>query len=192
LEEPVLGGPAHAISPAADSDPGIVGGPIESLVVTAGSSSAFGTAHPAAGTPATTGAGPARAGAQPGDGLDPPAVHRWDGTVPGAGSTGEAGGLRLWSTRKLYSPGVVVTHSAAVSNLAEEDFARLHPDEFDRLGLASGAPVTVTSPGGSVTVPAEADAAVPAGVVWITSSAGGGLIDAATVTTVSVEVGVGG
>jgi NADH-quinone oxidoreductase subunit G len=190
LEEPVLGGPAHAISPAADSDPGIVGGPIESLVVTAGSSSAFGTAAPAAA--ATTGAGPSPAGAQPGAGLDPPAVHRWDGTVPGGGSTGANGGLRLWSGRKLYSPGVVVTHSAAVSNLAEEEFVRLHPDEFDRLGLASGGPVTVTSPRGSVTVPAKADAAVPAGVLWITSSAAGDLIDAAMVTTVSVEVGVGG
>jgi NADH-quinone oxidoreductase chain G len=190
LEEPVLGGPAHAISPAADSDPGIVGGPIESLVVTAGSSSAFGTAHPAAA--ATTGPGPSRAGAQPGAGLDPPSVHRWDGTAPGGGPAGASGGLRLWSGRKLYSPGVVVTHSAAVSNLAEEDFVRLHPDEFGRLGLASDAPVTVTSARGSVTVPAKADPAVPAGVLWITSSAAGDLIDAATTTTVSVEVGVGG
>ncbi|HET9772386.1 MAG TPA: NADH-quinone oxidoreductase subunit NuoG, partial [Acidimicrobiia bacterium] len=66
-EEPVLGGPAHAISPVADSDPGIVGGPIESLVVTAGASSAFGTAHPAAAT--ATVAGPSPSGAHPGSGL---------------------------------------------------------------------------------------------------------------------------
>ena len=51
LEDPVLGGPAHAISPAADSDPGIVGGSIESLAVIRGSSSAYGTAPPSPEAP---------------------------------------------------------------------------------------------------------------------------------------------
>jgi predicted molibdopterin-dependent oxidoreductase YjgC len=193
LEEPVLGGPAHAISPAADSDPGIVGGPIESLVVTHGSASAYGTAPPASGGSVAL-AAPSRSGAHPGDGLTPPPVHRWDGRAARSSATpAENGGaLRLWSGRKLYSPGVVVTHSASVSKLAEEDLVRIHPDELRRLGIASGAPVTVTSPRGSVTVPAKADTAVPPGIVWIAPAAAADLVDVSTATTVSVEVGVGG
>ncbi|HEV7534891.1 MAG TPA: molybdopterin-dependent oxidoreductase, partial [Acidimicrobiia bacterium] len=101
VEEPVLGGPAHPISPAADNDPGIVGGPIESLVVLAGSASAYGTAPPT-GTTVTL-APPSPSGAHPPAGAIPPHVHRWDGTVPGPPSGPPAGGgLRLWSTRKLY------------------------------------------------------------------------------------------
>jgi NADH-quinone oxidoreductase subunit G len=211
-EQPVLGGPAHAISPAADSDPGVVGGPIESLVVTPASSSAYGTAPPATTGTATL-TGPSRSGAHPGDGLTPPPLHRWDGTVPGPGATGiiaatgnigatatngaGSGGLRLWASRRLYSPGVAVTHSAAVSGLAAEDVVRLHPDDLTRLGLAADAPVTVTSRRGSVTLPVKADKGIPAGVAWIGAGAAADLIDAdpaqaETATSVSVEVGVGG
>ncbi len=193
-EEPVLGGPAHRISPAADSDPGMIGGPIESLVVSAGSSSAYGTAPPAAGGTATL-APPSRSGAHPGSDLTPPPLHRWPGDA--SDSAGGAGaspgpGLRLWSSRQLYSPGVAVTHSAAVSKLVAQDVVRLHPDELGRLGAASGAPVTVTSPRGSVTLQAQADKGVPAGVAWMPPGAAAELIDAATATTVNVEVGTAG
>ena len=61
-----------------------------------------------------------------------------------------------------------------------------------RRGLAPGAPVTVTSARGSVTVPVKADTGVPAGVVWMPAGAAADLIEDATVTTVNVEVGVGG
>jgi len=190
VEEPVIGGPSHPISPAADSDPGIVGGPIESLVVTAGSSSAYGTVAPSLGT--ATIAPPSTSGAHPGEGLESPRVYRWDGSASASGTGAGASGLRLWSSRKLYSPGVTVTHSAAVAQLAAEDNVRLHPDEIGRIGVASGAPVRVTSPRGSVTLPAVADRAVPPGVVWIASGAAADLIDAGAVTTADVEVGVGG
>ncbi len=195
VEEPVFGGPAHAISPAADSDPGIIGGPIESLVITAGSSSAYGTAPPSS-TMVGTGA-PSRSGAHPGEGLTPPPVHRWDGgAVPGtaeAASDGADGsGLRLWASRKLYSPSVAVTHSAAVGALASPAVVRLHPDELSRMGMASGAPVQVTSPRGAVTLPADADKGIPPGVVWMAAAAAADLIDVASATFVSVEVGVGG
>ncbi len=194
-EEPVLGGPAHAISPAADSDPGVVGGPIESLVVMRGSSSAYGTAPAAASTVTLT--PPSRSGAHPGQGLSPPPVHRWDdgGSGPSAGPAGAglltAGGFRLWATRKLYDPGVVVTHSAAVAGLAVAPVVRLHPDELARLGIGADASVRVTSPRGSVTLPVVADGAVPAGVAWIPSSAAADLIDAAAVTAVNVEAAGG-
>jgi len=131
LEEPVLGGPAHRISPAADSDPGIIGGPIESLVVMRGSSSAYGTAPPSSGGTVTL-APPSRSGAHPPDGMTPPAVHHWDGRAPGAGVPPSGGaGLRLWSNGKLYHPGVAVTHSPAVSGLAAPATVRLHPDDDD-------------------------------------------------------------
>jgi NADH-quinone oxidoreductase subunit G len=134
-EAPVLGGPAHAISPAADSDPGIIGGPIESLMVLHGSSSAYGTGPPTTAGGTVTLAPPSRSGAHPADGLTAPSVYRWDGVVPaadgaqaspelggvspaGGGVSGGGGHLRLWSGRKLYAPGVAVTHSTAVSGLA--------------------------------------------------------------------------
>jgi len=196
LEEPVLGGPSHEISPAADSDPGIIGGPIESLVVERGSASAYGTAGPTHGTTVTV-APPSGSGAHPGDGLTLPPVHQWEGNAApatdGASGDGTAdGGLRLWAGRKLYSPGVAVTHSEAVSALAAAAAARLHPDELSRLGMASGAPVRVTSPRGAVTLPANADKGIPPGTVWMPVEAAADLIDAAKATFVTVEVGTGG
>ena len=195
-EEPVLGGPAHAISPAADSDPGMVGGPIESLVVMRGSSSAYGTGAPTSGTTVTL-TPPSGAGAHPGEGLTPPPLHRWDASAapapsPAAGSGAGAAGLRLWSSRKLYDPGVTVTRSAAVAELAVAPGVRLNPDELARLGLAAGAPVRVTSPRGAVTVPAAADTGIPAGMAWLAPGTAAELIDAGAPTTVTLEVGVGG
>jgi NADH-quinone oxidoreductase subunit G len=192
-EEPVFGGPAHAISPAADSDPGIVGGPIESLAVVHGSSSAYGTA-PARTTGTATLAPPSRSGAHPAEGMSPPSLHRWDGTVPAptpVPASGSAPGLRLWAARLLYSPGVAVTHSDAVAKLAARDCVRLHPDELARLGITPDAPARVTSPRGSVTLPAIGDKTIPAGVVWMPAGTAGDLVDAAATTVVTVEPGNG-
>jgi formylmethanofuran dehydrogenase subunit D len=97
----------------------------------------------------------------------------------------------LWSSRRLYDPGVAVTHSAAVSGLAATAAIRLHPDGFGRLGAAAGASVRVASARGSVTLPAFADKAVPAGVAWMSQGAAADLVDAAAVTVVSVEVAAG-
>jgi formylmethanofuran dehydrogenase subunit D len=68
----------------------------------------------------------------------------------------------------------------------------MHPDELSRLGTSAGAPVQVTSPRGTVTLIASADAGVPAGTVWLPAGEAADLIDAAKPTFVSVEVGVGG
>jgi NADH-quinone oxidoreductase subunit G len=190
VEEPVLGGPAHRISPAADSDPGIIGGPIESLVVTAGSSSAYGTAPPTPGDTLTL-APPSRSGAHPGQGLTPPPLHQWDGSAAAAAGSPAAAGVRLWSGRKLYSPGVAVTHSAAVSGLAAQANIRLNPEEIGRLGLTSGASVRVTSSRGSVTLPVAADKAIPAGVAWMPPGPAADLVEAITVTTVTLEAAGG-
>ena len=50
----------------------------------------------------------------------------------------------------------------------------------------------MTSPRGSLTLPAIADEAVPAGVAWIPPGTAADLIDIATATTVNVEVVAGG
>jgi anaerobic selenocysteine-containing dehydrogenase len=87
---------------------------------------------------------------------------------------------------------VAVTHSPAVSVLAAPGTVGLHPDELARLGVAAGASVRVTSPRGSVTLPASANRAVPVGVAWMPPGAAADLVDvAAPVTTVGVEVAGG-
>jgi anaerobic selenocysteine-containing dehydrogenase len=191
VEELVLGGPSHPISPAADSDPGMIGGPIESLVVERGSASAYGAATPAHGD-TTTLAPPSRTGAHPGEGLTPPPVHRWNGIAPAAGNGNAGSGLRLWASRRLYSPGVAVTRSDAVAGLAAPAVVRMHPDELSRLGTSAGAPVQVTSPRGAVTLTVSADNGVPPGIVWLPAGEAADLIDVAKPTFVNVEVGVGG
>ncbi|HYH50209.1 MAG TPA: NADH-quinone oxidoreductase subunit NuoG [Acidimicrobiia bacterium] len=193
LEDPVLGGPSHSISPTADSDPGVVGGPIESLIVMRGSSSAYGTAPPGTGGGTATLAAPSRSGAHPPEGMTAPPLYRWDGSGPSPASrAGGAGdGLRLWSGRKLYNPGVAVTHSEAVATLAAVDCVRLHPDEVGRLGISAGAPVRVTSSRGSVTLPAVADNAVPAGVAWMPPGPAAEVTSVGTVTVVNVETAGG-
>ena len=183
----------HPISPAADSDPGIIGGPIESLVVTAAASSAYGTVSPAAGGTVTL-APPSRSGAHPGEGLTPPPLHRWAGAAPGASASAAGGflaggGFRLWSSAKLYDPGVTVTHSAAVSGLAAPDTARLHPDELRRLGVAAGDPVLVSNGRADVNLPSSTDPAVPVGVVWLPPRMTCVLVDAAAATEVTVAPG---
>jgi len=85
-----------------------------------------------------------------------------------------------------------VTHSEAVAALAAPAVIRLHPEELSRLGMASGAPVRVTSARGAVTLPASADKGIPPGLVWMPAAAATDLIDVATATFVNVEVGVGG
>jgi anaerobic selenocysteine-containing dehydrogenase len=78
-----------------------------------------------------------------------------------------------------------------MSEVAEPDVVRLHPDELGRIGATAGAPVRVTSPRGSVTLPVTGDKAIPPDVVWMAPGAAADLIDAAGVTTVTVEVGSG-
>jgi formylmethanofuran dehydrogenase subunit D len=160
-------------------------------MVSHGSASAYGTA-PATGTTVTL-APPSRSGAHPGDGLEAPSVYQWDGVDPsGGGADGggsaDGGRLRLWAGRKLYAPGVAVTHSAAVSALAAVPTIRLHPDELNRLGLSAGGTARAASPRGSVTLVVASDTSVPPGVAWVPAGEAADLVDIATaVTSVNVE-----
>ena len=104
----------------------------------------------------------------------------------------DAYSLRLVVRRKLYDRGTLVQHSPSLAGLAERATLRLHPQDFDRLGIVPGDDVRVTSSRGHVTVAARPDPAVPRGVAVLDANKAGGranvLIDAnAPVTDVRVE-----
>jgi NADH-quinone oxidoreductase subunit G len=104
----------------------------------------------------------------------------------------DAYSLRLVVTRKLYDRGTLVRNSASLAELGEPATLRLHPQDFGRLGVASGDDVRITSGRGHVTVPTLPDAGVPRGVALLHANKAGGranvLVDAnAPVTDVRVE-----
>jgi formylmethanofuran dehydrogenase subunit D len=85
-----------------------------------------------------------------------------------------------------------VRHSPSLADLAEPATLRLHPTEFEKLGVAPGAKVRMTSSRGHMTVPCRPDAAVPLHQAQLNFNAPGGranvLVDgAAPVTDVRVE-----
>ena len=104
----------------------------------------------------------------------------------------DAYSLRLVVTRKLYDRGTLVANSPALVELAEHASLHLHPQDFDRLGVAAGDDVRVTSNRGNVTVPATPHAGVPRGIAHLHANKAGGranvLIDGnAPITDVRVE-----
>ena len=104
----------------------------------------------------------------------------------------DAYSLRLVVTRKLYDRGTLVRSSPSLTDLAEPATLRLHPQDFDQLGVASGDGVRITSNRGNVTVPTVPDAGVPRGIAHLHANKAGGranvLIDGnAPVTDVRVE-----
>ncbi len=104
--------------------------------------------------------------------------------------------LRLVTTRKLYDQSTSTQTSPSLANLAPGAALRLHPHDFDRLGVAAGTVVTVSNREGgrgAITVPVSADAGVPKGAALVMFNQAGGsaasLIDASRlVTDVRVEV----
>jgi NADH-quinone oxidoreductase subunit G len=110
--------------------------------------------------------------------IDPPSVDAYS--------------LRLVVTRKLYDRGTLVSSSPSLAELAEPATLHLHPQDFDRLGVAPGDDVRITSGKGNVTVPTVPDAGVPRGIAHLHANKAGGranvLIDGnAPVTDVRVE-----
>jgi NADH-quinone oxidoreductase subunit G len=110
--------------------------------------------------------------------IDPPSVDAYS--------------LRLVVTRKLYDRGTLVRSSPSLAELAEPATLRLHPQDFDRLGVAAGDDVRITSNRGHVSVPTLPDAGVPRGIAHLHANKAGGranvLIDGnAPVTDVRVE-----
>jgi NADH-quinone oxidoreductase subunit G len=104
----------------------------------------------------------------------------------------DAYSLRLVVTRKLYDRGTLVRSSPSLAELAEPATLRLHPHDFDQLGVAAGDDVRITSNKGNVTVPTLPDGGVPRGIALLHANKAGGranvLIDGnAPITDVRVE-----
>ncbi|MGH8994153.1 MAG: molybdopterin oxidoreductase family protein, partial [Acidimicrobiia bacterium] len=187
-EQMVVGVPGHAVSPVADADPGLVGGPIESLVTEGGPTAAFGVAADA--VPVSPAPVRASGAASPGGGSPP--LLRWDGSgAPADVANGGEAGLALVTSRRLYDAGVTVSRSAALAPLAEPGVVRVHPTEADRLGLTRGDPVRVSGPRASIILPMRPDPGVPPGVAWVPfhppGPGGVDLVDGATLTRVRLE-----
>ena len=71
--------------------------------------------------------------------------------------------LRLVTHRKLYDLGVLVQHSPSIAALAPGSTLLVHPYDLDRLGVADGGRIKVSSPRNSITVEAHASTAIPKG-----------------------------
>ncbi|HUA95570.1 MAG TPA: molybdopterin-dependent oxidoreductase, partial [Acidimicrobiales bacterium] len=105
--------------------------------------------------------------------------------------------LRLVASRRLYDGGAAVGGSPSLAALVPVALVRANPYDLDRLGATTGDRVRVRSARGALELPAEADAAVPRGVVAVdfnlpspdgVANAAATLIDAsAAVTEVRLE-----
>ncbi|MDP1819559.1 MAG: molybdopterin dinucleotide binding domain-containing protein, partial [Acidimicrobiales bacterium] len=103
----------------------------------------------------------------------------------------DAYSLRLVATRKMYDLGTSVQRSPSLAGLAPGASLRLHPYDFDRVGVPAGTTVTVSSPKGSVSLPVFVDEGVARGAAAVYVNQPGAqasvLIDAtATVNDVRV------
>jgi NADH-quinone oxidoreductase subunit G len=128
----------------------------------------------------------------PADGPARPELLRFAASAPTAGPAPDAYSLRLVATRKLYDQGTATQHSPSLSGLGTDNCLRLHPHDFDRLGIEPGATVTITAAAGAIKLPAQPDTGVPKGSAAVLVNQPGPavstLIDAsASVTDVRVE-----
>ena len=126
-----------------------------------------------------------------GSGTTSPALVGFDVSVTSEAPAVDAYSLRLVATRKLYDLGTDVQHAPGLAGLTSDTVLRLHPHDFDRLGVDPGAVVTVTASTGSATLPVVPDASVGRGAAAVVLHQPGpqvrSLIDAtATVTEVRV------
>lgn len=71
--------------------------------------------------------------------------------------------FRLVATRKLYDLGTIVQAGNHLAGLAPGTSVRVSPYDFDRLGVAAGGTVSVSSPRATLMMPIHADAGVARG-----------------------------
>ena len=103
----------------------------------------------------------------------------------------DAYSLRLVANRRLYDLGTDAQHSPGLGALTSDTVLRLHPHDFDRLGVDAGTVVTATSSKGSVSLPVQPDDRIGRGAAVVTlhqpGPTVGALIDAtARVTEIRV------
>ncbi len=104
----------------------------------------------------------------------------------------DAYSLRLITVRKLYDLGTMVQQAPSLAGLAAGTRVAANPADLDRLGVAGGGRVRLTSARGTITTEIDADGDVPAGTLAMAVGQGDPspnvLIDAAApVTEVRVE-----
>jgi len=122
-----------------------------------------------------------------------PALLRFEAPAGSGGGTPlDAYALRLVATRKLYDLGSSTQRSPSLAGLAAPSVLRMHPHDFDRLGVEAGAVVSVTSARGSLSMPVQPDTGVPKGAAAAyfnqPGPAIGALLDASQkVTEIRVE-----
>jgi anaerobic selenocysteine-containing dehydrogenase len=120
-----------------------------------------------------------------------PALLTYAATAVGEAPAVDAYSLRLVATRKLYDQGTALQHSPSLAGLAPGPSLRLHPHDFDRVGVAAGTVVNVTSSSGSVQLPVFADDGVPRGTAAVVLRQAGGEVTAlidATARVIDVRV----
>jgi len=104
----------------------------------------------------------------------------------------DAYSLRLVTYRKLYDQGTLVQAAPSLAGLAAGGDIAANPADLDRLGVAVGDKVKLSSPRGTLTVAITPDASIPVGTLAMVIGQGDPspavLIDAsASVTEVRVE-----
>jgi NADH-quinone oxidoreductase subunit G len=77
--------------------------------------------------------------------------------------------LKLITGRLMFDHSTVQLQSTVLHTLAPAAHAQVHPDDADRFGIVSGAPMVVQSATGKLEVTARVSADVPAGTVFIPS-----------------------
>ncbi|MGH9027599.1 MAG: molybdopterin dinucleotide binding domain-containing protein, partial [Acidimicrobiia bacterium] len=139
--------------------------------------------------PGLTGAGLGAHIADPSELPRPPLeLYRWDGQAPGvAAPAPDSYGLRLVAGHVLYDGGRMVQETPALAALAAGAELRVNRRDRDRLGVADGDRVRVSSARGSIEISLRADAATPAGTAFLAFNQPGpgaaDLIDAGHATT---------
>jgi anaerobic selenocysteine-containing dehydrogenase len=79
----------------------------------------------------------------------------------------DAYSLRLISSRRLYDAAVGTQKSPSLAALAPAPRLRANPYDLERLGIATGGQVRVSSARASFVIDAEADTGVPRGSAWL-------------------------
>jgi anaerobic selenocysteine-containing dehydrogenase len=98
----------------------------------------------------------------------------------------DAYSLRLVTTRKLYDKGTLVQHSPALAGLAGSTRVRVHPSDFDRLGIEVGSTVRAITARGSHEVEVVPDPTAMRGTAIVGFNLDG--IDAAELIDASATV----
>ena len=117
-----------------------------------------------------------------------PALHRWDGVSATLSRPGrDAYALRLVSSRVLYDGGVMAAATPSFGALVRDGELLVNPQDRDRIGVADGDIVRVTSARGQLDLPMRADVGVPLGnavLPWnLPKHLAADLVDAGNVVT---------